>query len=53
MIILKKIRNAENEFEVTDVEFKIDDNDMPLSDLRDEIDNFLLAIGYRWKEEDE
>lgn len=46
MIILKKIPNPKNPYELTSVEFQIEDDGLTLYDLLSEIKKFIISCGY-------
>lgn len=53
MIKFIKVRNPDNEFELSNVEFSIDDNGLTVHQLLEEFHNFLKAISYQFNLKDE
>jgi len=46
MMIFKKTRDPQNEFDRTEVEFIVQDNDAEIGDLTIEFERFLKACGF-------
>jgi hypothetical protein len=44
--IFKKIRDEGNEFDISDVEFKVDSNDVTIEDLLEQFQLFLSACHF-------